>query len=79
MERNDKKRTFKVQNSPLVCSYYVGECLHVVLGISEGVNIYLLHNSNEEEKLLLSRKKEGHELKDISKYQFINSIVFYIN
>ena len=78
MERNDEKRTFKVQNSNIVCSYYVGECLHVVLGIPEGVKLYLLHKSNEEEKLLLSREKEGHKVKDISKYQFINSIVFAI-
>ena len=74
-----KKELLKVQNSNIVCSYYVGECLHVVLGIPEGLKVYLLHNSNEDEKLLLSRKKEGDILKDISKYKFINSIVLYIN
>ena len=78
IERKDVKRTFKVQNSSFMCSYYVGECLRVVLGIAPHLKVYLLHNSNEEEKLLLSREKEGHIVKDISKYFSGSSIVFYL-
>ena len=77
IERDDKIRTLKVQNSPVMCSCYVGECLQIVLGIAPNLKVYLLHNLNEEEKLLLSREKEGHIVRDISNYLFGSSIVFY--
>ena len=40
----------KIQYDPYSYSYYVGDCLHVVFWTPD-VNVYLLHNSNEERKL----------------------------
>ena len=74
MKRIDVRR---IQNSNYVCFYHVNGCLHVVIYVPEGLQVYLLHKSNEEEKLILPRKKEGHIVNHIFEYQFRNSILFY--
>ena len=53
VEADDKRRMCKVQNNYNVCSYHVGDCLHVVVSyiIVDALKVYLLHNSTEEEKL----------------------------
>ena len=58
VEKNDKRRSCKVQNSDDVCSYYVGDCLHVLMYYVFVDRLYLLHNLDEEEKVNLPNGKE---------------------
>ena len=75
MERKDEIRTCKVRNDHSLCSYRVGDCLHVVVTNNNIDKLYLLHKSNEEEKLHLPN---GKELKiNILNYRVIPSIVLY--
>ena len=53
IDRINGKKMFKIQNDPAVCTYYFGGYLHIVLYMDVGDKIYLLHNSNEENKLYL--------------------------
>ena len=57
IKRKDEIRTCKIQNDYGVCSYYVGDCLHVAVALSCG-KVYLLHKSNEKAKLHLPNGKE---------------------
>ena len=79
-DQKNTKRFCKVQNEPLVSTYCVKDCLHVVLvGFSE-CSKYLLHNTNENKKLCLppdNDNKEGYEVKDISQYRCLSSIVLF--
>ena len=78
IERNDEQRSCKIQNDPNVCSYYVGDCLHVVLYLRFHHNkIYLLDRSNESEKLDLP-KGLVVKLDNMWNYIVQNSIVLYI-
>ena len=60
------------------CSYYIGECLHVLFYSRGNIKFYLLHKSNEGEKLLLRNGKKV-DIDDISKYGINGSIVLYAN
>ena len=76
VERNDDGRTFKIQNKYNNCSYNVGECLHVLFCYSGNPEFYLLHKSNEGEKLQLP-DGEKVDIDDINKYRINSSIVLY--
>ena len=56
IERIDEQRTCKVQNND-VCSFYIGDCLHVTLLRGYFCKIYLLHKSSENKKLDLPQGK----------------------
>ena len=76
--KNERGRTLKVQNDFHVCSYYVGYCLHVLFFfICDVQKAYLLHDSNEHEKLPLQNEKEVL-INDINRYRKRSSIVLYI-
>ena len=75
-ERKDEKRTCKVQNDPNVYSYYVGDCLHVVVALLCG-DVFLLHKSNEEEKLHLPNGRKS-KIDEFSNYWVHYSIVLYL-
>ena len=74
LERKDEIITGKVRNEFDVCSYYVGRCLHVAVALSCG-KVFLLHKSNEEEKLELPNGKEVKIY--ILNYQVNYSFVLY--
>ena len=76
VERNDKKRTFKIQIKYNTGSYYIGDCLHVLFVFSGNTKFYLLHKSNEGEKLQLPNG-EKVDIDDINKYRIDGSIVLY--
>ena len=72
VEKNERRRTLKVQNHYGICSYYIGDCLHVLFFINNR-KTYLLHKSNKDGAQYLP---DGQEVKiDISKYRITNSIV----
>ena len=75
IEKIDEQRTCKVQNND-VCSFYIGDCLHVVL-YGYWRNIYLLHYSEEDKKLNLP-KGSIVKLDDIFEYIIDDSIVLYL-
>ena len=77
IERKDEIRTCKIQNDYDVCSYYVGDCFHVAVALSCG-KVYLLHKSNEKEKLELPNGKEVN-IDDIDYYRVIDSFIFYLS
>ena len=65
----------KVQNFHNVCYFYDDEnCLHVVKGGSRDWNYYLLHKSNEDEKLKLTNGRKIM-IDDISKYMITGSSI----
>ena len=75
-ERKDEIRTCKVQNDYDVCSYVVGDCLHIVLVGLLSNKVFLLHKSNERAKLNLPNGKEVN-IDDIDEYRVEYSFVFY--
>ena len=76
VEAGDERRTCKVQNTYRVCSFYVGDCFHVVVYATNRYKVNLLHNSNEDEKLHLPNGNEVN-IGDISNYRFVKSIVLH--
>ena len=76
VERNDDGRTFKIQNKFNTCSYYIGDCLNVLFPVGGNTKFYLLHKSNEGEKLLLPNG-EKVDIDDIKKYRINSSIVLH--
>ena len=79
IEKNDERRTLKVQHDYFICSYYIGGCLHVSFWFfyNNRYKIYLLHKSNEGETLRFQNGKEVN-IYDIQNYRICNSIVLYI-
>ena len=77
VEKIERRRTLKVQNHCGICSYYVGDCLHVLFNMINDHKVYLLHKSNEGEKLHLPNGKEV-QIDDITKYRLSVSIVLYV-
>ena len=78
IERIDEQRIIcKVQNSN-VSSFYIGDCLHIVL--FECLDkIYLLHNSDEDKKLILPRGTTV-ELDNFYDYIIVDdAVVLYLN
>ena len=76
VERYDDGRTLKIQNKYNACSYYIGDCLNVLFPVNWNIKSYLLHKSNEGEKLLLPNG-EKVDIDDINKYRINCSIVLY--
>ena len=67
------------QNYGKVFTYYVGDCLYVVVFREDfKSDVYLLHNSEEDEKLNLSNK-EAVEIFNIWEYYHDTSIVLYFD
>ena len=79
IEKDDRRRTLKVQHDYFICSYYIGGCLHVSFWFlyNNHYKIYLLHKSNEGETLRFQNGKEVN-IYDIQNYRICNSIVLYI-
>ena len=80
IEKLNEEKTFKIQNDE-VCSFCIGNCLHVYLYSGLKRKIYLLHNSKEDKKLHLPKGRIV-ELDDICNYivgHSSNSIVLYTN
>ena len=68
----------KVQHDYYICSYYIGDCLHVLLAIVDGdFEAFLLHKSNEDEALHLPNGKEV-KVDDIEEYRVNASIFLWI-
>ena len=72
-----KKRILKLQNHYGVCSFYVDDCLHVLITFYRDQKVYLLHKSNEDEKVHLTYGKKV-QIDDITKYRIRASIVLYV-
>ena len=78
VEKSDKRRVLKVQHDYYICSYYIGDCLHVLLAIVDGdFEAFLLHKSNEDEALDLPNGKEV-KIDDIKEYRVNASIFLWI-
>ena len=76
IEKVDRQKTRKVQNSN-VCSFYIGDCLHVVL-YGYCPKLYLLHESSEIRKLDLPQGKPV-KLEDTNfNYIVDDSVVLYL-
>ena len=52
---DEQKTTYKIQNND-VCSFYIGDFLHVVL-LGHWYKVYLLHKQSENKKLDLPQGK----------------------
>ena len=76
IERIDERRTCKVQTLD-VCSFYIDDCLHVLLYGHYCSRIFLLHKSDEDKKLELP---EGAAVKldNYHHYTVNNSVVLYL-
>ena len=73
--RRNEERSCKTQNDMYTYSYYVGHRLHVLFWTSS--EVFLLHSSNEEEKLNLPNGKVV-KLDNIFNYKVQDSIVLYL-
>ena len=72
-----ERRRCKIQYDYDACSYYVGKCLTIVLYNQLKRNVFLLHKSNEREKLLMPNKTVV-KIEDISRFLFLSSIVLHL-
>ena len=79
VEKSDKRRVLKVQHDYSTCSYYIGDCFHVLLALNnEDFEAFFLHKSNEDETLHLPNGKEV-KIDDIEEYRFNASIFLWIS
>ena len=76
VDKTDKRRTLKVHNHYGICSYYIGDCLHVLTSFINNSEIYLLHESNEDKKMYLPNGMEVI-IDGLTKYKLLSSIVLY--